>query len=403
MSYYRHIVYAASAANVFVLLGAGFGLDDFCRRPRGYRLPFLGLALALLAGAGLYLSPSAAALRNWALETASVAGLGGTSFFWIRIGACLVGLAVLFWAGAGSWRRGPPPGRTSSLPLTTAVLLSAWCLDLTLFRVLVMAHAPRGSPAQRGPFVARPLVFVPERSDAELGILPPRQPSAQYSQQYQFENLVPYEPRFRSELASRGREELLRRRGHASVPKGVRDLPLQRVLGRYHPKLKVFRTALSAGNREEAARLVSATPNLDEVLIVRGDRANRVTAKPTACEPGRESRIEVIHFSANELVAHVRTFGRVPEWLFYSDAFHPGWSATVNGKEAPILEADLAFKAVRLEAGDNLVRLRFGTFWGRCLAYLLALEEAAFFFLVLWAGPVIFFDYLSGPVEVTFS
>lgn len=46
-------------------------------------------------------------------------------------------------------------------------------------------------------------------------------------------------------------------------------------------------------------------------------------------------------------------------WLVLLDSFDPGWSATVDGEATEVLRADGAFRAVRLEAGDHTVRLRY--------------------------------------------
>jgi hypothetical protein len=48
-----------------------------------------------------------------------------------------------------------------------------------------------------------------------------------------------------------------------------------------------------------------------------------------------------------------------PGFLFLSDQDYPGWHATVNGVETPILRADYAFRAVRVPAGKSTVLFRY--------------------------------------------
>ncbi|TKS58032.1 MAG: hypothetical protein EWM72_03290 [Nitrospira sp.] len=43
-------------------------------------------------------------------------------------------------------------------------------------------------------------------------------------------------------------------------------------------------------------------------------------------------------------------------WLVLSDAFYPGWEATVDGTPVPIYRADYAFRAIPLSEGTHLVR-----------------------------------------------
>ena len=68
-------------------------------------------------------------------------------------------------------------------------------------------------------------------------------------------------------------------------------------------------------------------------------------------------RVGIARRSDSELVlvveAPVRGYVRVAE------SFDPGWSATVDGKPAPVYCADLSFQAVPVDAGRHEVRLRY--------------------------------------------
>ena len=45
--------------------------------------------------------------------------------------------------------------------------------------------------------------------------------------------------------------------------------------------------------------------------------------------------------------------------LFLSDPFYPGWRAEVDGKPAPILRANYAFRAIPVPAGSHRVTMTF--------------------------------------------
>ncbi len=65
-------------------------------------------------------------------------------------------------------------------------------------------------------------------------------------------------------------------------------------------------------------------------------------------------------------------------WIMITDRWAPGWHATVNGREAPVLGADFLFRAVPVAPGGNDIRLQYqpsgflpllGVSWGTLLAF----------------------------------
>ena len=55
----------------------------------------------------------------------------------------------------------------------------------------------------------------------------------------------------------------------------------------------------------------------------------------------------------------LRVKARRPGYVVLADSFYPGWEATVNGADAPILPANGAFRAVRVPAGQHRVSFRY--------------------------------------------
>jgi hypothetical protein len=55
----------------------------------------------------------------------------------------------------------------------------------------------------------------------------------------------------------------------------------------------------------------------------------------------------------------VRTRGERPAALVLTDAYFPGWEATVDGAPAPILRANTVFRAVAVPAGEHVVEMRY--------------------------------------------
>ncbi len=50
-------------------------------------------------------------------------------------------------------------------------------------------------------------------------------------------------------------------------------------------------------------------------------------------------------------------------WLIVADTFYPGWTARVNGADAPIYPANLAFRAVQVPPGESIVVMTYSPGW----------------------------------------
>jgi len=77
-------------------------------------------------------------------------------------------------------------------------------------------------------------------------------------------------------------------------------------------------------------------------------------------DPGRAK----IVLSRPEQV-RVEVAPRAPGWLTLSDTFFPGWRALVDGEPREIVRANLAFRAVAVAPGDELVEFRYEPRWFR--------------------------------------
>jgi hypothetical protein len=73
-------------------------------------------------------------------------------------------------------------------------------------------------------------------------------------------------------------------------------------------------------------------------------------------EADRPDRTEIVSYTPEGVIVDVTT--DAGSYLVLTDSFYPGWQATVDGKPAQILRADVLFRAVRLEPGTH--RVEFG-------------------------------------------
>jgi Bacterial membrane protein YfhO len=65
----------------------------------------------------------------------------------------------------------------------------------------------------------------------------------------------------------------------------------------------------------------------------------------------------VTHYDHHRVVIHTRATG--PRLLVLSDTYYPGWTATMDGSDTPILPANFAFRAVSIPAGTHAVEFRY--------------------------------------------
>lgn len=80
----------------------------------------------------------------------------------------------------------------------------------------------------------------------------------------------------------------------------------------------------------------------------------------------------------------IETVTSAPGFLVLRDSWYPGWEATVDGVPAPVLKADHAFRAVKLDAGTHRLEFRYRPRSVRNGFMLLGLGLAILAVLSLW-------------------
>jgi hypothetical protein len=73
------------------------------------------------------------------------------------------------------------------------------------------------------------------------------------------------------------------------------------------------------------------------------------------------ARVEITSFHPERVV--VRTEARAPALLVLAEAWYPGWTATVDGENAPCVPANAWMRAVPVPAGTHRVEMRFRSRW----------------------------------------
>lgn len=128
-------------------------------------------------------------------------------------------------------------------------------------------------------------------------------------------------------------------------------------------KIRFFSRAFRAGPDADVAAAMTAPAYGGGFPLLQGPAAAGLTEWDTGRQLDLDAALPIPYrvdrFDANRLELSVEVPGDSPAWMFYSDVWHPDWNASVNGKRVPVYRANLAYKAVPVEAGRNRIRLEF--------------------------------------------
>jgi hypothetical protein len=140
---------------------------------------------------------------------------------------------------------------------------------------------------------------------------------------------------------------------------------------------------------------VAAQTPQEAVQLLQGQLAARPTLLPTTVVEGLPAlrsdgsdgvvSAEIVSYAPERV--EVRAEAAAPSLLVLADAFYPGWRATVDGEETPIVPANVLFRGVALPRGEHTVVFTFepkGWRLGVGLAALGLLLLAACSLLALW-------------------
>jgi hypothetical protein len=132
-----------------------------------------------------------------------------------------------------------------------------------------------------------------------------------------------------------------------------------------------------AADDDAAARMLASDPQriFERVILPDDAAARRTRANVDASDPN--ASVESVFLEAERVAWDVET--EQPGVLVVTDAFYPGWVATVDGVQVEIMRANIAFRAVYIPAGRHRVEMRYEPRWFRIGALVSAVSTAVAF------------------------
>ncbi len=359
MHMFRHIGYVTALMKLAGLILAGFGLDRLIQALRGQALAKYasgtGLFLALLVIV-FYLDFYIGG-RVWGnvFHAPPPQGKVDTNILPSAVYPCLraallAALAVAVWF---SCRR----VRTSMLKAPKYViffLLACVAGDCALFQFEMFSLLQPASA--RIPFPAVSPSSSPLRSDEIASVAFPKYqawskvPGVEYqialSSALQWDPLMPH---FRVDLFPSNVRDLMDVLGSADT---------NELVALCKPKFRLLTQAVHVGTDQEALALLGSQAGWENKVIL-NDAGTGGSPDLNLSPQMPGNTLSLDGFSANSIALTVSNASPGPAWLVYSDAYSPGWHASVNGNSTPVLKAYGAFKAIRLDSGENKVRLNY--------------------------------------------
>ncbi len=116
------------------------------------------------------------------------------------------------------------------------------------------------------------------------------------------------------------------------------------------PRAFVVHTAESLTDDQALSRMQQAEFEPDQLVFLGdGILPNHVSSS----QKTTSDQAVIAQYENERVVVKVKTDS--PGYLVLTDSWYPGWQAWIDGRSAPILRADLMFRALALDPGEHTV------------------------------------------------
>lgn len=417
MKYYRHVGYVVSIAKILLLIASGFGLDYYFRRMEstGNGKEFLPAIIGFfLAAAIIFMDVLFKFNYPYSVvEThhASKDLYQGNMVLQIPYQFHFLPLMILIYLAVSLWKK----SLNNTGRKTFNVIIMLYLFEIASYNFILFYTSPIKAPflpvnplmtveeynenieKYKATFHVRSYDFQNKRLDrGQINSLRPEMPArlrfvGEYPNIYSAFYVDSCLQEYRVDFMPLSFDRLVRARLGVILDKPLmggfpdinilsKDAVFMNAIGCNTSKILFVSHPNIVHNLDTAARMIKVSSDLDKNPIILAGPIRHLTPPQHLTDKKDNSFInvqtkgpfeteniakslevnyDIVRFTANMLkvVANVGSTDDV--WLIYLDNYHPGWKATVNGQPRPIAQANLAFKAVRLDKGQNVVRFTF--------------------------------------------
>ncbi len=354
----RHIGYLMALMKLLILILAGFGLEQMILAVRqgtliqnSTRAMLVLMALAVVFYFDLNTGGTTWASLFGPQPAATPESLPPTpGDLLYPLGRAGLLLAFLF----AVWRVGLPgiPAVIKTSPIALWLLVACVVGDFVLFQFQTRDRLKLS--AERIAFPVSALDSAPERSDRLTAFMLSKAQAWEKGRGAEYQiplsaatHWDPLLPHFRYDWFPK----------NVLAAKNVIEPNTNEFRAIFGPKFRLVENAIRVSNDNEALGLLATQPGWESKVILTDPSGSAPT--DGSGPPNVADGIDIAAFSADSVLVNFTNSFPGAAWLVYSDAYTPGWHATVNGKPEPIWEAYAAFKAVHVEPGANTVRFTY--------------------------------------------
>jgi len=124
------------------------------------------------------------------------------------------------------------------------------------------------------------------------------------------------------------------------------------------PRAFIVHTIEFADDKEVLRRLAAAEADPRRILLARPRDGLRlrpwwIGGLSATCKPAKAERVSIVRYTCNTV--ELKVSAAPYAFLVLTDQHSPGWQVFVDGKAAPIVRADYAFRALAVPPGEHTV------------------------------------------------